>query len=212
MTDSDTDGDDSSGRQIKVVRLIDEYDLGDIGAEMERRWTTTGDEQMSLRSLADFFNQQLLAEAMAASGMQPLTGEVETILDLLTSEDTSDAEQTRIRRRLEREDIDVEGLTDDFVTYQAIRTYLKEYRDAEYATDDRDRTVVELENIQKLRGRTATVMESKLEQLQNGDHIDLGEFSLFVDIGVLCSDCGRQFEVDELLERNGCDCDTSPDA
>ncbi|MFC4248325.1 rod-determining factor RdfA [Natribaculum luteum] len=204
MDDSNTGN--SPGRRSKVVRLIDEYELEGIGAEMERLWTTSGDDRMSLRSLADYFNQQLLAEAMAAAGMQPLTGEVENVYELLTSEDTNSADRTRAQRRLEREGVDVEKLTSDFVTYQAIRTYLKEYRDAEYATDNRDRTVIEAENVRRFRSRLATITESKLEQLENSDDLILGEFRLFVDINVLCEDCGQQYEIEELLERGGCDC------
>jgi hypothetical protein len=37
-----------------------------------------------------------------------------------------------------REGVDVEALLRDFVTYQVIRTYLKEHRQVESATDDRD--------------------------------------------------------------------------
>lgn len=198
---------ESSNRRMKVVRLIEEYELGSIGAEMEHRWTADTEERMSLRKLADYFNQQLLEEAMTDAGMQPLSGEVENTYRLLTDDDVSGADRTRTRRRLEREGIDVETLERDFVTYQAIRTYLKDHRGAEHTTDDRPRTDVEAENMQRIRGRTLTVTEGKLEQLESGDHITLGDFRVFVDISVLCEDCGSQYEIGELLERGGCECD-----
>jgi hypothetical protein len=69
-----------SGRRTKVVRLIDEYELGDIGDRLEHRWTTDGDDRMSLRDLADYFNQQLLAAAMAEAGMQPLSEKSRTCI------------------------------------------------------------------------------------------------------------------------------------
>ena len=197
---------ESSSRRIKVVRLIEEYDLGSIGAELERRWTTDTDERMSLRDLANYFNQQLLEQAMTEAAMQPLSGEVENTYRLLTDADVSVADRTRTRRRLEREGIEIERLERDFVTYQAIRTYLKEYRGAEHATDDRPRTDVEAENMQRIRGRTLTVTEGKLEQLEKGDHITLGDFRVFADISVLCEDCESRYEIGELLERGGCDC------
>ncbi|QZX99243.1 rod-determining factor RdfA [Halobaculum rubrum] len=197
----------SSGRRIKVVRLIEEYDLGSIGAELERRWTTDTDERMSLRDLADHFNRRLLEQAMTDAGMQPLPGEVENTYRLLTDADISVADRTRTRRRLEREDVGIERIERDFVTYQAIRTYLTEYRGAEHTTDDRPRTDVEAENMQRIRGRTLTVTEGKLDQLEKGDHITLGEPRVFVDISVLCEDCGSRYEIGELLERGGCDCD-----
>lgn len=207
MTDTDT----SSGRRPKVVRLLDEYDLEPLGAELERRWTAEGDERLSLRDLADYFNTELLATAMAEAGLQPLDGEVDNVYRLLTG-DVSGADQMRTERRLEREGVDVEALRSDFVTYQAIRTYLKDHRGAEYATDDRERTVVEAENIGRLRGRTAAVVESKLDQLREAGHLDLGDAQTFVELRVLCSDCGGQYDVDELLDRGGCDCATNEPA
>lgn len=203
---SDTEIQSESGRQIKVVRLIEEYELGDIGDQLEHQWTIDSDDRMSLRDLADYFNQQLLAEAMADAGMQPLSGEIENVYRLLTADHISKADRTRIRRRLERKSIDVEQLDRDFVTYQAIRTYLKDHRGAEYATDDRPRTDVEVENFQRIRGRTVTVTEGKLDQLVNGDHITLGEFRVLVEINVFCEDCGSQYELIEVLEQGGCGC------
>lgn len=206
MTDSDESGGTSSGRRTKVARLLDEYDLETLGAELERRWTADGDDRMSLRDLADHFNAQLLASSMADAGLQPLPGEVDNVYELLTDDDVSTADRTRTRRRLERDGVDVEALLGDFVTYQAVRTYLKRDRGAEHTTDDRDRTVVETENIQRLRGRTVTVTEEKLKQLERGDHLVLGDARVLVDISVLCEDCGSQYEIDELLQRGGCDC------
>lgn len=194
------------GRRIKVVRLLDEYDLDGVGAELERFWTAEGEERRSLRDLAGYFNRELLRTAMAEAGLQPLAGEVENIYRLLTADDVTEADRTRTRRRLEREGVDVESLQRDFVTYQAIRTYLKEYRDAEYSPNERDPIERERENLQRLRGKTTTVIEGKLDQLESGGHITLGDFRTLVDIRVLCEDCGTRYEIGTLLERGGCDC------
>jgi DNA-binding transcriptional ArsR family regulator len=205
MTDVASDKEGSGKPRSKVARLIERYDLCDIGAEMERKWTADED-RLSLRDLAEYFNCELLAETTADAGLQPVSDEVETLYDLLESDDTSDADRTRIRRRLERDGVDVDELRSDFVTYQAIRTYLTEYRDAEYETDERDRAVVEAENVQRLRGRAERVTDSKLEQLRANDELVLGDHRLFVDIDVLCEECGRQFAVEVLLKRGGCGC------
>lgn len=202
-----------SGRRIKVVRLLEEYDLDGVGPELERRWTADADERMSLRDLADFFNQQLLETSLARAGMQPLPGEVENTYRLLTDDDVTGADRTRARRRLEREGIDVDRLDRDFVTYQAIRSYLKEYRGARYDhDDDRPRREVEGENMQRIRGRTLSVTEGKLKTLVRGENLTLGEFRVFVDINVLCEDCGSGYEIGELLERGGCDCEPKGEA
>jgi hypothetical protein len=177
---------------------------------LEYLWTTDSDERMSLRDLADYFNQQLLKEAMAKSEMQPLSGEVKNIYRLLTADDVGDADNTRARRRLEREGIDVEELERDFLTYQAIRTYLKDHRGAEYPKDSRPRKEVEAENLQRIRGRTVTVTNQKIKQLKKGGHITLGGHRIFVDINVLCEDCGSQYAINDLLTRGGCECEQGP--
>lgn len=189
----------------KVARLITEYDLEGIGAELEARWTTeTSSERLSLRDLADYFNRQLLQQAVGDTDIQPLDGEMGNVYRLLTGDDVSGADRTRARRRLERADVEVDSVTDDFVSYQAIRTYLTEHRDAEYTAEE-TRSESVLETVQRLRGRTATVVESKLEQLRKRD-LTLGRFRVLVTVRVVCEDCGIQYELVDLIERGGCDC------
>lgn len=193
------------GRRLKIARVIDEYGLDGMGDELERRWTADGEERSSLRDLADDFNVELLTTVLAEDGEQPLDGEVENAYRLLTDDDVSDGDRTRMRRRLERQGIDVDTLLEDFVTYQAVRTYLMEDRDAEYE-HERASLEEEAERVRLLRGRISTVTENKLEQLSSREDIALGEFRTIVDVTVICEDCGAQEAVTELLERGGCDC------
>jgi hypothetical protein len=102
--------------------------------------------------------------------------------------------------------MDVDALEADFVTYQAIRTYLKEYRKAEYVQEDRDPIEREVENVERLRGRVETVTTGKLDQLQNSGALSLGSARTMVDIKVVCEDCHSQYDILELLEEEECDC------
>lgn len=210
MTDASGSPEAPSGRTPKVARLLEEYGLGALGEELERRWTADGAERMSLRELADHFNRELLAAAMAEAGMRPLSGEVANVYRLLTGEDTNEAERTRARRRLEGEGVDVDALEQDFVTYQAVRTYLRNYRGAEYSTDDRPGSATEAETIRRLRGRTVSVTADKLDALCRAGELSLGNFRVFANVSVFCEDCERQYDIDELLERGGCECGDSP--
>ena len=202
MTGSGTSG----GRRGKVVRLIEKYNLDGIGDRLERRWTASGDERMSLRDLADKFNRELLRGAMTEAGMQPLDGDAENLYRLLTGDDASSADRTRAERRLDREGVAVDELRDEFVTYQAVRTYLKEHRGASYSSDTGDRTKSEKERIQRLRGRIRTVTDSKLEQLRRSGDIDVGSFRTLVEVKVLCEDCGTQYDIETLLDNGECAC------
>jgi hypothetical protein len=193
------------GRPSKVVRLLEEYGLSELGAELEERWTADEDRD-SLRELAAYFNQQLLERSLEEAGVEMFDGETENLYRLLTSDDVNPAERTRVRRRLERDGIDIDVLESDFVTYQAIRTYLQKYRDADYNADKTDPLDRERVNFQKLRGRTAAVTENKLEQLRGSGHVTLDEFRTLVNIQVVCEGCNTQMGVQELLEDGGCEC------
>jgi len=196
------------GRPPKVAKLIEQYGLTSIGEEMERAWTDERETRRSLRELAESFNKQLVANAMAEAGMNTINGEPENVHRLLTDDDVSSADRTRARRRLDREGIDADELLDNFVSYQAIGTYLTECRNAEYSRDERDQKSAEATNIQRLRGRTAAATEAKIEQLSRSGRLDIGEFQTIVDVSVVCEDCGSQYEVSELPDRGVCSCST----
>lgn len=201
--------DESSGpTRTKVARLLDEYDLGEeYGRTLETAWTADGPERLSLRDLAGEFNRRLLAAAMRRAGMTTLDGEVDNLFRLLTDEEVTAGARTDARGRLERNGVDVEGVERDFVTYQAIRSYLRNERGAEYTeTSDGDRLDGATETIERLRSRLASVCENNLEQLRRTDRITLDDFQLFVNVDVFCEGCGSQYMVSELLERGGCDC------
>ena len=195
----------SRGRRSKVARLIDEYDLQGLGAELEQSWTAE-ENRKSLRELASYFNQRLLQRALDEANVHCLDGELENTYRLLTDDEISSAESTRVRRRLERDGVGVDKLKSDFVTYQAIRSYLKNHRGAEYTPAETDPLEREATNVQKLRGRMVSVTEGKLEQFRDNDELTLGEFRTLADIRVVCEDCNTQFDVLELLDRGGCNC------
>lgn len=200
-----SDGSRGRGRRSKVVRLLETYDLQGLGAELEQLWTADQDRK-SLRELAAYFNQHLVEQTLEEANVQFLDGEVANIHRLLTDDDVSSAEYTRVCRQLERDDIDVDALEDDFVTYQAIRTYLKKYRGAEHTPPEANPLEREAANLQQLQGRTAAVTEGKLEQLRDNDELVLEEFRTIVTVQIVCEGCNSQFDVLELLDRGGCDC------
>ena len=206
MSERNSSSSSGRGRRSKVARLIEERELLGLGAELEQLWTAEKDRR-SLRELATYFNQRLLEQALTAADVQYLDGELENTYRLLTADDVSSAASTRVKRRLERDGVDVDRLSDDFVTYQAVRNYLKDYRGAEYTEPERDPLEREETNVQKLRGRMVSVIEGNIEQLRDSDSLTLGEFQTFADIQILCEDCNSQFAVLELLDRGGCNCE-----
>jgi hypothetical protein len=206
--DRKKDAEDTSTVNSKVARLIDDYALGEsYGSRLESLWTSEGSERESLRALADRFNRRLLEAAMTDAGMSTVDGEVANIYRLLTDDDVSSGNRIEARRRLEQEGVDVDQIERDFVTYQAIRSYLKEYRGAHYQDERQtDRVDSIVDTIQRLKSRIRSVTEQSLDQLQKKGHLNLGRYRLFIDISVHCEECNAQYEVIDLVQRGGCDC------
>lgn len=199
-------GGDGPGRPSKVARLLEEYDLEGLGAELERDWTAPGDDRASLRELADRVNRRLVERAVGRAGASAIDGEIAALYRALAGDGTGPAERTRARRRLERDGVDVEALTDDFVSHGAVRTYLTSHREASYETDADPVTAAD-EAIARLQGRLEAVAADKLEAASRTDEFALGEGDVTVAVRVACRQCGHRADVATLLDRGGCDCE-----
>jgi len=196
----------------KVHRLIDEYDLSGMDEQLINSWTSEGDERRSLRELADYFNRDLLRTAMDDAGMTTLDGEVENTYRLLTADEVSTGVRTQAETTLERNGIDIEALTHDFVSHQAIHTYLTKQRGVERLSErtEQDRIEKTEDTIQRLGSRLVAVAEKRLGSLRDTGTVTLGTFSVLVDIRVVCEDCGTHADVRTLLADGGCECDAEP--
>ncbi|MFB6131764.1 MAG: rod-determining factor RdfA [Salinigranum sp.] len=202
------DGGTTRTSRSKVARVIDKYGLNDLDNELVSLWTGEGTERYSLRELETYVNQRILRAAMQEADMNPLMGEVENLYDLLTDDETSEGVRLEACKRLEREGVDVDAIRDDFVSHQSIHTYLKQHLEVSYDRSESDEDRIERANgtILSLQNRTEAVTEGTLRNLRNADVLDLDGFEVFVDIRVACDDCGRYYEINELLERRGCEC------
>ncbi len=194
-------------RRYKIGRVLAEYDLLDLHASLPERWLGENGEAMSLRGLADHINVAVLQQAMEGAGVDPLEGEAENAYRLLTDDEVSVGVRTQQRNRLEREGVDVDALEDDFVTHQAVHTYLREVLDvSKERGDDADPVEKHEQRVQRLRSRTEAVTENSLSELRSAGDLTLGEHNVVVDLQVFCRDCGSQFDVADLFRRGGCDC------
>jgi len=191
---------DGGRPRSKVARVIAEYDQEGLGEELAERWLATGERGMSLRELASYCNEQLLEAALERNGMNTFGVDNETLYEQLTDSDVSGT-RTSVERRLERNGIDIDALRDDFVTHQAIHTYLREYRGVEQPEpSDEERRTKLVERVQKLQDRSTAVTTDAIESLQRAELAPQGEFDVVVDIQVIYSESGEQHNVFDLLE------------
>ncbi|MEF8813279.1 MAG: hypothetical protein V5A55_05615 [Halovenus sp.] len=195
--------------RYKVGRVLRKYDLDDFHDDLEARWSGQGyREERSLRELADELNTAILRSAMAEAGTDPLEGEVENAYRLLTDDDVTAGVRTQQRNRLEQQGLDVAAVESDFVTHQAVYNYLRKALGASKKENEEvDPVEKQRERVNRLRSRTAAVMESSLSELESTGEFSLGTADSIVSLQVYCQDCGNQYEFEELLQRGGCDCD-----
>jgi hypothetical protein len=96
----------------------------------------------------------------------------------------------------------VEG---DFVSHQAVHTYLTKYRgvkrDTPAADPEKERATVD-----RLRGRTKAVTTGSIDRLVDRGELDIDSFEVLVDVRIVCDDCGTQYQFGELIDRGGCEC------
>lgn len=187
----------------KVGRLLSSYNLTDFGDELERRWTGHNSKRDSLRTLADPFNQQVLTSMLEKAEHDPLDGEVENLYGLLTSDDVTSGTRTETEARLRQQGIDVDQLHRDFVTHQAIRTYLKDVRGASYSSNITDRITATQSSFDSLIGRTTAVVEQTLRTLRSSGQLTLDSFHVRRTVSVYCEACETQYDVTTLLSRGG---------
>lgn len=202
--------DEPDPTRSKVGRLIDRYGTAGLGQELEDRWLGRGYDDRSLRWLADWFNRRLLERRLAEVGHDPLDGEVANLYRLLSEEDVTAGSRVDAEATLEEYGIGVETLRREFVSHQAIHTYLTEFRGAskERSADDRPGNV--RTTIQRLRSRLVAVAENNLDHLRTAGDLTIGEFTVLLEVQVLCEDCGASYPITDLIDRGRCDCE--PDA
>jgi hypothetical protein len=117
--------------------------------------------------------------------------------------------RTEIRERLARAGVDVEALTDDFVSYVSVRTHIRDCLDEETGSEQSISTADARGTIEWARSRSEGVIERTIERLARSDAIAAGDVDATHVVRVSCSTCGELYQLDEFLDRGGCDCDAS---
>lgn len=197
----------SNHTRYKVGRVLEQYGLDELREELPAKWLGDSEPAQSLRELATELNIALVRRAMTEADVQLLDGEAQNIYRLLTADDVSAGARTQQRNKLERTGVDVDQLERDFVTHQAIYTYLTKGLGIEKKTDtETDSVEKHTERIQRLRNRLQAVTADSLAELQRNELLSGGEFDVFVDVQVYCQECHEQYDITALLS-DGCACE-----
>lgn len=186
----------------KIGRNVAAYGLEDF----DRRLLDRRRDGASLRRLERFVNEALLQRALERAETDVI-GDVGSIYEKLVGEDVSAGERTEVRERLARAGVDTDGLRDDFVSYQTVRTHLQECLDVD---TDRRTSLSPADaqgTIEWARSRSEGIVERTIERLRDADGVRAGDVDVTHAIRVTCPDCDGRYPVETFIERGGCDCD-----
>lgn len=196
------------GPRGKVSRLIEQDGLDGTGDYLVERWTAgDGESRMGLRALAREFNRRLLEARLAAADVDPIEGTAESYYEALAGEEASSGVRTEVRRRLERAGLDVGALEADFVSRQAVHTYLTSTRGVTREPEPSVSPESVRGTLERLRERVRNVTAGRLGRLRDAGALALGDARVVVSVEVYCTDCGTQRSLSDLLAAGGCDCE-----
>jgi hypothetical protein len=207
MGDDSEEG-ESTGEQVgKVQRVLGKYGLEGAGEELERYWLGEGVDRRSLRDLADYLNRRILREAIAEAGLNPLDGEAANTYRLLTDDDVTSGERTKVERHLNRSGIDVEQLRTDLVSHQAVHTYLTKHRGVSLSSGSQESPKEKaLGTIRRLNSRSKAVSEKTVDSLRNQNEVTIGTYRITIDTRIVCRDCNTQYDLTEFIQTGHCNC------
>jgi hypothetical protein len=207
MSDNSEDG-KPTGQQVgKVQRVLSKYGLEEAGDELERYWLGDGVDRRSLRDLADYLNRRILRKAMTEAGLNPLDGEAANTYRLLTNDDVTSGERTKVDRHLNRAGINVEQLRTDLVSHQAVHTYLTKHRGVSLSSESQDSPREKaLDTIRRLNSRSKAVSEKTVDSLRNQNEVTIGTYRITVDTRIVCRECNTQYDLTEFIQTTHCNC------
>lgn len=205
---------ENTGRcSCKVGRVAGRYGLDRLDDDLLHR-RREGDA--SLRALADYVNRRILAAALDDADLDDGTAGVygavsdEEAVSAVYRALAADAEPertARVRTRLEQAGVDVDAVTDHWVTHPTVRHHLREClgidtgRDSTITLDDA------VDTTEWARARCARVVARTFERLDDAGLVTTESRDVSVTIQVTCTACGNSYRPTNLVERGGCACD-----
>lgn len=193
---------DADACACKLGRTAEKYEIHDRDSLLLDHRA----EGASLRRLETVFNEAVLRAAVLETGFE-LIGDPASVYQRLAGDDASAGERTETASRLRRAGVDPDELTGDFVSYQTVRTHLRECLGV--GTDrDRSLSVADAEGtIEWARSRSGGIVERTIERLRDTEGFRVGAVEVSHAIRVSCAECGESHPVERYLDRGGCGCE-----
>lgn len=205
----------------KIRRLIGHYELVGIEDALITNWTRDDDEhRKSIRELTNWFNQKLLIAVLDeyTGGMIPTDYTVEEITTRLRARDSDAAKYDDIPEReitdvvqwLQNNDVPVDNVIDDFVSYGTMYTYLKDVQGAvspESQPNQRspeERQAVVLKGVRNDLTKQPERINSRLRTLRTHYQLPKIKPDIHISVECNCPACGHAQPIADYIRYQGC--------
>lgn len=190
----------------KIGRVTTKYGLPKADSRLVEDWH----RGMSVRSLTDELNKDLVASELNAANVGHVKWSKTPVYEALHTDGVSDAEAIEIKRELERAGVEIEQLSADMVSHQTVYRHLTECLDASKDNDPslEERREKARDTVYALQQRTEAVTKSTIKTLQSADATYLGDVKVLANLQVVCGDCERSMDFETAISE-GCDCSSS---
>ncbi|WP_181684845.1 rod-determining factor RdfA [Halorhabdus salina] len=192
----------------KVGRVAERYDLIALDADVQDRH----DAGASLRELATVVNKQMLRTAVERAGGDASTlvsseQGVDALFDVLNGgEETTETERVRVKTRLEQAGVDIETVTDDWISHATIKNHLNDCLSVDTSREPSITESDAINTVEWARARSENVVAETIQRLQNAGLLEIDAPATSVTVRITCEDCGRSYSVRDLLDAEGCAC------
>ena len=206
--------------ECKVGRVSRETGLHLINEELVGRWGGEHSETMSVRELADYFNEQVLQKILSESDTRFIGAEASDFYSTLSSDPeegepddgVTKADRDNLVSELEDAGFDVDKiLTNYFLSYQSIYSHLTDCLEVSAPSSKSKQTSLndDKDTVRRVQSRAVDVGQTYVsrhtEGLSGGDPED--RFEVRSSVTVRCNECGYKKPVVRFLSDGGCYCD-----
>lgn len=186
----------------KVGRKAEQYCLDDLDEQLYRRHQDGG---ASLRSLETYVNERILESALREANVRTV-GDSSELYHRLTTDEVSAGDKAELRARLKQAGVEIDRVEADYVTYQTIRTHLRESLGID-TSGKSDFSISDARTrISRLQSRSEAVIVDTLERLRRTDELQTGDLDVIISTRVTCEECGDSYPLSQLIKRDHCQC------
>lgn len=190
-------------------RVSEAFDLspplragGHLDKYLVARWLgKDSHESTGLRTLAEWFNKQLLKEVYREHGRSDSTVRINSDYNALQKDDIPVHEREELISELADDGIDGEAIKTNFISKSTLSRHLKNCLDVTKQTSNSE-TEWELDRIRVATNTYRSHLESALQSLDNKEKITgIGDSQLQVQAYLSCSECPIRVTVETAYEQ-----------